>query len=93
MCVVSFTGDYWKERIVPKKYPNWTQGIPDVITREEFNELKKDLEELKKLLKASKRFDEKLGEPDCEIDDKVKLIKSMAKAVNVDLEDIFSNET
>lgn len=41
------------------------------------------------MLKAAKAFDTATGQPDCEMDDKVKLIKEVAKMVGVDLGDIF----
>ena len=98
MCVVSAVGDYWKDKVVPNKYPT-IPLIPDyipakeareMIGREEFDELKKDVEELKKLLIAAKRFDEKVEEPDCETDDKVALIKKIAKLVGVDMKEVFN---
>lgn len=88
MCVVSYVGDYWREKTVPNKWPEWEEIVLHP-TRTEFDELKKDVEELKELLKQAKLYDEAVGEPDCEVDDKVKLIKEMAEKLGVDLEDIF----
>ena len=59
------------------------------VSKEEFNALKKEVEELKQLLKAAKKFDEETGQPDCHMDDKVDFIKKLAEYVGVDLEDIF----
>ena len=58
-------------------------------SKEEFDALKKEVEELKQLLKAAKKFDEETGQPDCHMDDKVDFIKKLAEYVGVDLEDIF----
>jgi len=59
------------------------------VSKEEFEALKKEVEELKQLLKAAKKFDEETGQPDCHMDDKVEFIKKLAEYVGVDLEDIF----
>jgi len=59
------------------------------VSKEEFDALKKEVEELKQLLKAAKKFDEETGQPDCHMDDKVDFIKKLAEFVGVDLEDIF----
>jgi hypothetical protein len=59
------------------------------VSKQEFEALKKEVEELKQLLKAAKKFDEETGQPDCHMDDKVDFIKKLAEYVGVDLEDIF----
>ena len=84
-------------RPAPSDFPS-DFGQPSVVdyTRvstpvsiEEFAALKKEVEELKRLLKAAKKFDEETGQPDCHMDDKVDFIKKLAEFVGVDLEDIF----
>ena len=97
MCVVSNIGDNYRDNfqprwpnvpIQPTIYPN--QTIPLLpVSREEFEALKKEVEELKVLLKAAKKFDEQTNQPDCHMDDKVDFIKKLAEFVGVDLEDIF----
>lgn len=90
MCVVSNTGDYWRDTFIPR-WPDYTPTRPliDQVTRQEFDDLKKEVAELVKLLKAAKRFDEATGQPDCEMDDKVALIKRIAGELGVDLGDVF----
>lgn len=95
MCVTSFVGDVYRDRWI-ERYP---QTIPQVTTtgtfvytgigREEFDALKREVEEMKELLIAAKRYDEEHGEPDCEMDDKVALLKRVADAVGVDLSEVF----
>lgn len=91
MCTVSMVTDYWRDNNLPK-YPglvgqgNWP--TPQV-TREEFEALRKDVLELKELLKAAKKFDEATGQPNCEKEEKVELIKKIAEAVGVDLQDLI----
>jgi hypothetical protein len=60
------------------------------VSREEFNALKHEITELRKVLKAAKAFDEATGQPDCEMDEKVALIKRLAEMVGVSMEDIFN---
>lgn len=103
MCTVSAIGDNWKDTF-PFRYPSWpyiqpstlptpTFSSPVVIqqgvSQEEFDKLKKDVEELKELLKAAKKYDEATGQKDCEMDEKVEFIKKIAKFVGVDLNDVF----
>ena len=92
MCTVSAISNEWIYRnpsIIPAPYPVHT--YTDSPTRAEFDALKKDMEELKKLLLAAKQYDESTGQPDCEMEDKVKIITEIAKMVGVDLKDVFSN--
>jgi hypothetical protein len=103
MCAVSMAGDYWRDQLPQKPYYPGIQpfihpsggavsGLPPLmhqVTKAEFDALKRDVEELKKLLTAAKKYDEAVGEPDCEVEDKVELIKKVAKLVGVSMDDIF----
>lgn len=107
MCVVSMIGqhyedkwDKWKDWILPQTievkpleplHPSQFTIIPNV-TKIEFDALKKEVEEMKVLLKRAKLYDEQNNEPDCEIDSKVAFLKQMAAYVGVDLEEIFGNK-
>lgn len=93
MCVVSMVTDDWNQRF-PKQYPifNPTDKINDifgVVTRKEFEALKKEIEALKALLVAAKKYDEDTGQPNCEKEENIQLIKNIAKAVGIDLEDLL----
>ena len=83
MCVVSMIADGWKDQF-PHRFPEFPN-----VTRCEFEALKKEVEELKKLLLEAKKFDEVTGQPDCEMEDKIRLLKEIAKVVGVDLEGVF----
>jgi hypothetical protein len=77
---------------MPSYYPPYIPGIgPNTnipgVSHNEFNRLKVELEELKKLLIAAKIFDEKTGQPHCEAEDKVELLKRVAAALGVDIKD------
>lgn len=103
MCTVSSIGDNWNKRW-PEQYPwvdpliqpgqqppvKWPLEIPPPqVTRQEFDALKKELEELKTLLKAAQKFDEVTNQPHCEHEDKVATLKKIAEMMGVDLEDVF----
>ncbi|MGZ4849829.1 MAG: hypothetical protein ACXV2C_00425 [Candidatus Bathyarchaeia archaeon] len=102
MCVVSAVGQYWSDTFPQRnpgiQIPTGAAGGPvftpwqTYVTQEQFNALKKDVEELKTLLIAAKKFDEATGQPDCEFEDKVALIKAVAKMVGVDMKDIFPDQ-
>lgn len=90
MCTVSMVADRWKTSHPSYDYTNWNT-LPLGVTKEEFEKLKKEVEELKLLLLAAKRFDKETGQPDCEKEDKIRLITEIAKAVGVDLEEVFGS--
>lgn len=97
MCVVSMIGDHYGERL-PQKYP-WigpiqttgTNVYPLPPSREEFEDLRRDVQELKELLIKAKLYDEAHDEPDCEMEHKVELLKKIAELVGVDLDEVFGN--
>jgi len=93
MCVYSMIGDDWAKRW-NEQYPEifkpvvtGTLNWPHQVTREEFEALKKEMQELKDLLIQAKKYDEATGQPDCEMEDKVTLIKKMAEFLGVDMGD------
>lgn len=106
MCTVSMIGDYWNDRWKdpffphqqpydkpqPKTIEDWNKILQPPITREEFEALKKEVEMMKELLKRAKLYDEKNNEPHCEMEEKVALLKAVAKMVGVSLEDVFGKD-
>ena len=56
---------------------------------EEYNELKKEVEEMKALLIKAKIYDEKNKEPKCEMEEKVKTLKQIAELMGVSLDEVF----
>ena len=100
MCTVSMiidhTQDLWKHRYpgvwptapLPGTYPDPFQPFTPPINRQEFDALKREVEDLKKLLVKAKKYDEETNQKDCEMADKVELIKRVARLVGVDLSDL-----
>lgn len=94
MCVVSMVGDHFGQEW-PKRYP-WIPPsvptptfIPPAPSREEFDRLKLEVELLRGLLEKAKEYDKKNNEPDCEIDDKMKFLRQVAKSVGIDLDEVL----
>ena len=93
MCVVSNIGDNYRDSFPDRwpsipVYPN-TWPSKSEVTKAEFEALKKEVEELKKLLLAAKEYDKKTGQPDCQMDEKVEFIKKLAEYVGVDINEVF----
>jgi len=62
-----------------------------VITREEFNQLKKEIQDLKELLQRAQNYDKIHNEPDCHNDEKIATIKKFIEMVGLNAEDILGN--
>lgn len=100
MCAVSMIGDHYTDKWrLPDPYggaPSPMNPFPVVytlpinpVTREEFDALKKEVQEMKALLIRAKKYDEDNGQADCEIDDKVAILKKVAELVGIDLSEVF----
>lgn len=102
MCVVSNIGDGFQNEF-PKKWPDYfppSTGTGFIhinpVTREEFDKLKSDLaamrkevEDLKLALIEAKNQDAADGNPDCEMESKIKFLKQVSEALGVDLSQVF----
>jgi hypothetical protein len=93
MCVISFIGDQWRQSPPTAVKPFIdTASSTSIIThptRAEFEALKAEMEALRKLLTAAKIYDAETGQPDCEMEEKVALIKRLAELVGVDMSEVF----
>lgn len=102
MCVVSMVGDHFRDRWSdPIRWPVSSYPFPQVpafpdvvsvhrtVTRQEFDELKRQVLEMKELLERAVKYDAANGEPGCEIDEKMDLLRRVAKLVGVDLDDVI----
>lgn len=75
--------DMWQEK---SWFPGQLGGgtVP-AISRAEFDELKRQVSEMAELLKRAKAYDEKNNEPECELEEKVAILRKVAKLVGVDI--------
>lgn len=97
MCTFSYVADYANTNL-PNRHP-WlvSGGLPDQYvyvppispTQQQFDDLKKEVEELKKLLLAAKEFDDKTGQHECEQEEKIKFLRQLSKFVGVDYESVL----
>jgi hypothetical protein len=94
MCAVSAVGDHYSDKWQQFDLQRIFTYAPNqpTISREEFDALRRDVEEMKALLKRAKEYDERTGQPNCEMEDKVALLRKVAKAVGVDLSNIFTTK-
>ena len=103
MCVVSMVGDHYSEKwrwLEPYTQQPYTQptitnippGNNPGVSNKEFQELKKEVLEMKELLKKAIRYDEIHNQPECEVEEKIELLKKVAELVGVDLKDIFKDK-
>ncbi len=97
MCIVSFVGDNFNNQL-PIKHPwvipnspPWRDSLAGINgpSQYEFDQLKQEVEALKELLKAAKIYDEATNQKDCEMEEKVALLRRVAEMVGVDLSEIF----
>lgn len=92
-------GDYYNKQWaggVQNLYNNQGAALGDFKigpNRYEFDELKKEVLQMKELLKAAKAYDEKTRQKDCELEEKVKILRAVADAVGVDLDEVFGKKT
>lgn len=95
MCTVSMILDHYRDKWRLPPNPTDHVSMPSLvvgpsITREEFDALKRDVLEMKELLKRAKKYDEDNGEPDCEMEEKVALVRKVCELVGVNIDDILS---
>jgi len=87
-------GDFYTDKWDPFKRTiiNTGQVFQMPPSRDEFDALKREVETMKALLIKAKIYDEKNNEPDCEMESKVALLKKIAEAVGVNLDEIFKKK-
>lgn len=92
MCVVSMIGDHYSDRFNKPYYVGTFTNISE-ISRAEFEALKREVEEMKELLKKALKYDEENGEPECHMDEKVERLKKVAELVGVSLDEVFGKKS
>lgn len=95
MCVVSMVGDHYGNKF---NQPDWldhlarVQQAPRTVSVSEFDELKKEVLEMKELLKKAIEYDKRTNQPHCEDADKKALLIKIADVFGVNLKEIFEDE-
>lgn len=80
--------DKWNEPPQRDLINRWIH-TPSEVSRAEFDKLKAEVQEMKKLLERAKKYDEANKEPNCEMEDKMAKLRQIAALVDIDLEDII----
>lgn len=95
MCTVSMVGDHYQD-VFKRDHPWVSPGIntgpifnPSTVSVEEFEALKKEVENMRALLIRAKIYDEENDEPHCEVEEKVELLRRVAELVGVNLKDVL----
>lgn len=98
MCVVSMIGDHYGDKWhipptgwqpTPVQDTIWRVTTNQTVTREEFDKLRADVEEMKQLLQKAKAYDERNNEPNCEMEDKIEVLRRVAELAGVDLSEVL----
>ena len=92
MCSVSMVGDYYGQKWGQGQAGGSLQGLGQLInpvTREDFESLKKEVMDMKELLKRAIDYDKKTGQPDCHLEEKLITLRKVAEMVGVSLDDIL----
>lgn len=90
MCVVSMVGDHYGRKF-DQIDQAWFKGElkRGGPTWDEFQSLKKEVEEMKILLKKAVEYDRKNNEPACQNEEKIEFLKKVAELVGVDISEVF----
>lgn len=54
--------------------------------------MKAEVAELKELLLAAKKYDEATGQKDCEMEEKIELLRKIGDALGISLDEVFKDE-
>lgn len=93
MCTVSMVGDHYRDMWRPNPWyssvtPNGLDSYV-FVSKREFDELKRQVDEMKALLTRAKEYDARTGQADCEMDEKVDVLRRVARLVGVDLDEVL----
>lgn len=83
MCVVSMVLDHYTTTWPRKHWPQPTVYPP--ITPPQTYPTQEEIRDFRELLDRAREYDKRNNEPDCEMDDKKKLLKEMADKLGVDI--------
>ena len=89
MCVISMIGDHYRDQWQQQPFTTTPFDWLNMVPRAEFDALKREVEQMKALLIKAKIYDEAHGEPECELAEKVALLRKVAELVGVSLDDVL----
>ena len=104
MCAVSAVIDNWKNTFqlpttptIPISFPPQPSPFKlhddmQYVSKKEFDKLKREFEALKTLLLAAKKYDEETNQPDCEMAEKVALVRKVADQLGVNVDEVFGEK-
>ena len=84
MCVVSMIMDHYRDRWEPL-IPPTNPWVPLKIVQPLPTITKEEVEEFRKLLERAREYDRKMGQPDCELDEKRLALKKIARELGVEI--------
>lgn len=82
------TNSDWLKDYLTHQRPAPTREEYEDLSKK-FDALKKEVEDMKVLLQRAIDYDKKNNEPNCEVEEKIAMLKQVAKLVGVDLEVVF----
>lgn len=85
--VGDFYGQKWQPN--PLLAPTY---VPDSVSQFQFEQLRKEVLDMKELLKRALDYDKRNSEPHCEQEDKIKFLRQVAESVGVSLDDLFGKK-
>jgi hypothetical protein len=91
MCVASMVGDHYTDKwngVPIQPYTQWpNMTVPFVpVGRPEFELLRKEVQEMIALMKRAKQYDVDNNEPECEVEDKIALLRDVSASVGIDFD-------
>lgn len=88
MCTVSMIGDHYRDK--------WGgggigQGFPfgQYATQQDLDALRREVLEMKELLKRAVEYDKTNNQPHCENEQKLAVLRAVAKSLGVSLDDVL----
>lgn len=69
------------------RYPGWqtTTHYPPAFDQSAIDDMKKDIERLKRQVEAAKEYDIRNNEPECGLEEKRKVLQDIAKVFNLEI--------
>jgi hypothetical protein len=100
-----FYGDKWKDSPYWPNFPSPSSpAVPPLpvyppstspltiqpqVSKADFDELKREVMDMKELLKRAIKYDQDNNEPECQIEEKMELLRKMAEMVGVSIDDVI----